>query len=64
MGLAVEREEFVLPATPLEVTPEFVAFARRRLYVGADRHPQIEEFLHTLTPEPMTVVALWWPGAA
>lgn len=64
MGLDVEREDIVVPANPLNVTAEFVAFARRRLHVGAERDPEIEEFLHALEPEPMTVVALWWPGAA
>ncbi len=64
MGLAVEREDIVVPANPLNVTAEFVAFARRRLYVGAERDPEIEEFLQALKPQPMTVVALWWPGAA
>ncbi|MGI8536331.1 MAG: class I SAM-dependent methyltransferase [Mycobacteriales bacterium] len=64
MGLAVQREDIVLPANPRDVTTEFVAFARRRLFVGPEKDPEIEQFLRAMTPEPMTVVALWWPGAA
>lgn len=64
MGLDVEREDLVLDPRPREVTPEFVAFVRRRLYVGPERDGEIEEFLRGLTPMPDTVVALWWPGAA
>jgi SAM-dependent methyltransferase len=64
MGLAVEREDMVLPASVQEVTPELVAFARRRLYVGPDRDAEIEEYLRTREPQEHRVVALWWPGAA
>ncbi|HEX2118742.1 MAG TPA: class I SAM-dependent methyltransferase [Acidimicrobiales bacterium] len=64
MGLAVEREDMVLPPRAPEVTPELVAFARRRLYVGPDRDPEIEAFLRDREPGEHRVVALWWPGAA
>ena len=64
MGLGVEREDVVLPPPDREVTPEFVAFVRRRLHVGPDRDPEIEEFLRRRKPEERRVVALWWPGAA
>ncbi|MDQ3897287.1 MAG: methyltransferase domain-containing protein [Actinomycetota bacterium] len=64
LGLAVEREDIVLPPRTQEVTPETVAFARRRLYVGAERDPEIEAFLRTREPAPQRVVALWWPGEA
>jgi SAM-dependent methyltransferase len=64
MGLAVEREDIVLPARAQEVTPELVAFARRRLYVGPERDPEIEDYLRTREPQPNRVAALWWPGGA
>ena len=64
MGLAVEREDVVLPPRPQEVTPELVAFARGRLYVGPERDAEIEECLRNREPQDQRVVALWWPGAA
>lgn len=64
MGLDVRREEIVLPPRVQAVTPELVAFARRRLHVGHDRDPEIAEFLRQRTPQEQTVVALWWPGQA
>ena len=64
MGFAVEREDAVVPPRMPDVTPESVAFARRRLYVGPERDPEIAEFLQALGPEGHHVVALWWPGAA
>ena len=64
MGLAVEREDVVLPPRVQEVTPETVAFARRRLYVGPERDPEIEAFLRAREPTEQRVTALWWPGAA
>lgn len=63
MGLAVEREDIVLPPRPQEVTPELVAFARRRLYVGPEHDPEIEQFLRSRAPQEHRVAALWWPGA-
>jgi SAM-dependent methyltransferase len=45
LGLAVEREDIVLPARVMEVTPETVAFARRRLYVDDGRDGEIEAYL-------------------
>lgn len=64
MGLAVEREDIVLPPGSSEVTPEGVAFARRRLFVGPERDREIEEFLRSCMPREHRVAALWWPGAA
>jgi SAM-dependent methyltransferase len=64
LGLAVEREDAVVSWRDQDVTPEAVAFARRRLYVGADRDPEIAEFLRTEVPRQRTVAALWWPGTA
>jgi SAM-dependent methyltransferase len=64
MGLAVAREDTVEPARTQDVTAELVAFARRRLHVGADRDAEIEGFLRTTPPPTQTIVALWWPGAA
>lgn len=64
MGLAVEREDILLPPRVQEVTPHLVAFARRRLYVGPERDPEIEDFLRAREPQEQRVVALWWPGAA
>ncbi len=64
MGLAVEREDIVLAPHAREVTPQFVAFVRRRLCVGADRDPEIEEFLRGRKPQEQRVVALWWAGTA
>jgi hypothetical protein len=64
LGLAVEREDIVLPARTQEVTPALVAFARDRLYVGPERDAEIEAFLRNREPKDQRVVALWWPGAA
>lgn len=64
MGLAVEREDVVLPPRAQAVTPEVVAFARRRLYVGPERDGEIVEFLRARVPQEQRVVALWWPGTA
>ena len=64
MGLVAGREDVVVPGQAREVTPERVAFARRRLYVGQERDEEIAELLRTLPPVDVTVAALWWPGAA
>ncbi len=63
MGLDVQREDIVLPPRPQEVTPQLVAFSRRRLYVGPERDPEIEHFLRTREPREHRVAALWWPGS-
>jgi len=41
-----------------------VAFVRRRLYVGPERDPEIEQFLRSREPQEHRVIALWWPGIA
>ena len=64
MGVAVEREDMVLPARAPNMTPEMVAFVRRRLYVGPERDPEIEQFLRSREPQEHRVIALWWPGQA
>lgn len=64
LGLAVERQDMVLPPQPQEVTPQLVTFTRRRLYVGPERDGEIERFLRGRVPQEHRVVALWWPGAA
>ena len=64
MGLGVEREDVVLPPRQRDVTPELVAFARRRLHVGPERDAEIEAFLRAREPQEQRVVALWWPGGA
>lgn len=64
LGLAVEREDIVLPGLRQEVTPERVAFARRRLYVGPDRDAEIAALLEAREPQEHRVAALWWPGSA
>jgi SAM-dependent methyltransferase len=64
MGIAVEREDFVVPPRVQEVTPQLVAFARRRLYVGPEHDPGIERFLRSRDAQDQHVVALWWPGGA
>lgn len=64
MGLAVEREDMVLPPRAPDVTPELVAFVRGRLYVGPERDAEIEAFLRDREPQEHRVAALWWPGRA
>lgn len=64
MGLAVEREDMLLPPRVQEVTPQLVEFCRRRLHVGPERDAQIEQWLRARQPQEHKVVALWWPGAA
>jgi SAM-dependent methyltransferase len=64
MGFAVERRDAVMPPRAVRVTPEAVAFARRRLSVGPERDGEIEAFLRERKPEREHLVALWWPGAA
>jgi SAM-dependent methyltransferase len=63
MGLAVEREDMVLPPQAQEVTPRLVSFARRRLYVGPERDAEIESWLRNREPRDHRVVTLWWPGS-
>ncbi|HEX6596642.1 MAG TPA: class I SAM-dependent methyltransferase [Acidimicrobiales bacterium] len=62
MGLAVEREDISLPPRLPEVTPDLVAFARRRLYVGPEHDAEIEAWLRDREPPQHDVAALWWPG--
>ena len=64
LGLAVGREDIVLPPRKPDVTPQLVAFVRRRLYVGAERDDEIEAFLRDREPQEQRVAALWWPGGA
>ena len=64
MGVAAEREDMVLPPRVPEITPDFVAFFRRRLYVGPERDAEIEQFLRNREPQEHRVIALWWPGRA
>lgn len=64
MGVAVEREDAVVPARPRDVSPAGVAFMRRRLMVGEDRDPEIAELMRTLPQVDQVRVALWWPGGA
>ena len=64
MGLGVGRDDIVLPPRKRDVTPELVAFMRRRVHVGPDRDPEIADLLRAREPQEQRVVALWWPGAA
>lgn len=64
MGLAVEREDIILPPRAPEITPDLVAFVRRRLYVGPERDDEIEQHLRGRDPQEHRVAALWWPGGA
>ena len=64
MGYDVGREDIVLPPRPREVTADWVAFMRRRLYVGPERDAQIETFLRTREPQEERIAALWWAGGA
>ncbi len=64
MGLEVGREDLEVPPRWREVTPELVAFARRRLCLDADRDEEIATLLEEHGGRPQRVVALWWPGTA
>jgi SAM-dependent methyltransferase len=64
MGLPVEREDAVVAGRRPGLTPDAVAFARRRLYVGPERDAEIEEFLRALGPDEHRAAAMWWPGTA
>ena len=64
MGFPVEREDAVVAGRTPDLTPESVAFARRRLYVGPERDAEIAEFLRALGPDEHRAAALWWPGTA
>ncbi|MEW6154078.1 MAG: class I SAM-dependent methyltransferase [Actinomycetota bacterium] len=64
LGLAVEREDFVVPPQPTEVTEEVVAIVRGRLMVGPERDAEIADLLRARVPSEHRVAALWWPGAA
>ena len=53
------------PAAPGPgVTPQLVAFTRRRLFVGPERDAEIEGWLCAREPREHRVAALWWSGAA
>ncbi|MEO5679925.1 MAG: methyltransferase domain-containing protein [Acidimicrobiales bacterium] len=62
MGVAVEREDLLLAPGPPDVTPERVAFLRKRLCVGPERDAEILGFLEESVSVEHRVVALWWPG--
>lgn len=64
MGAGAEREDMLLEARPPEITPEFVAFCRRRLFAGPERDAEIEAHLRAREPQDHRVVALWWAGGA
>ena len=64
MGLAVEREDAVVPGRTPANDADAVAFARRRLYVGPERDDEIAEFLAALPADEHTVATLWWPDEA
>lgn len=64
MGLEVGREDLEVPPRWREVTPELVAFARRRLCLSAERDAEIAALLEEHGRPPQRVVALWWPGTA
>ncbi len=64
LGIDAAREDVVLPPRPRDVTPDRVAFARRRLLVGPERDEEIAELLRTLPPLEHRVAAIWWPGTA
>ena len=64
MGLPVEREDAVVAGRTPDLTPESVAFARRRLYVGPERDAEIADFLRAQGPDEHRVAALWWLGSA
>ncbi|HET7487788.1 MAG TPA: class I SAM-dependent methyltransferase [Acidimicrobiales bacterium] len=64
MGIEAQREDVVIPPQPREVTPQLVAFARRRLLVGEDRDEEIAALLRTLPRPDHRVVAFWWDGGA
>lgn len=64
MGLQVGRADVDVAPRWRHVTPEVVAFARRRLCLGADRDPEIAALLEEHGGQPQRVVALWWAGTA
>jgi SAM-dependent methyltransferase len=66
LGLAVELERWNDPSLPWRGrTDELVAHVRRRMYLPADRDPDIRALLHELglprDGRPMATV--WWPPA-
>ena len=63
MGVDAEREDMVLPPRAPEVTPDIVAFCRRRLHAGPERDREIEAFLRARQPQEHKVVSLFWAGA-
>ncbi len=64
VGVGGGGEDIVLPATAAEVTPERVAFTRRRLCTGSEHDAEIAQLLEEQPPEEMRIAALWWPGTA
>lgn len=64
MGVAVERDDYVVPPQERDVTPESVAFMRRRLMVGQDRDAEIADLMQSLPQTSHSRVALFWPGGA
>jgi precorrin-6B methylase 2 len=66
IGLHVEAEEWERPAFWSGVDrAERVAFARRRLCLGADRDPEIDALLDEGDDSHWErAVTLWWPGEA
>lgn len=66
MGLEVASEESERGALWEDHDrAELVAFTRRRLCVGPERDPEIDDLLGPAAAQPpRRLVTLWWPGAA
>ena len=66
MGLDVHFEEGERQLAPVGGNrSEIVAFARRRLCVGADRDAEVEALLGPDFPSPLRrVLTVWWDGTA
>ncbi len=66
MGLEVGSEEFERGALwDDHDRAELVAFTRRRLCVGPERDPEIDDLLGPAAAQPpRRLVTLWWPGGA
>jgi SAM-dependent methyltransferase len=61
MGFGVHSERFERPGPWSTANiAERVAFARRRLCVGPEHDPEIEEFVRSVAGAPRIAVTLWW----
>ena len=64
-GIDAQMESWLRDPRPIRDRAEFVAFVRRRMCVGADRDPEIDELLgEERSAGTREVATIWWDAGA